>query len=54
MEMYAFLTELELPDKPSSAEFESAKRVITSEIIMCRSLREVGNSLNTVYAKYLP
>ena len=54
IEMYAFLRRLELPDKPSSAEFEAAKRVITSDIIMCRSLREVGNSLNTVYAKYPP
>jgi hypothetical protein len=48
IEMYAFLTRLELPDKPSSTEFEAAKRVITSDIIMCRSLREVGNSLNEV------
>ena len=53
IEMYAFLTRLELPDKPSSAEFEAAKRVITSDIIISRSLREARNSLNTVYAKYL-
>jgi len=54
LEMYAFLTRLQSADKPSTAEFEAAKRGITSAIIMCRSLREVGNQLNAGYARYLP
>jgi len=52
--MYAFLTRLKLPDHPSSSEFEAAKRDITSQIIMCRTLREIGNGLSGLYAKNLP
>jgi hypothetical protein len=53
-EMYAFLTRLELADKPTSAEFADAKRVITSDIIVARMLGELGNSLNKSYAGFLP
>ena len=52
VEMYGFLTRLEQPDKPSEAEFEAAKRTISSEIIMSRALREIATGLNTVYNKY--
>ena len=50
-EMYAFLTRLNLPDRPSAAEFEQGKHAITSQIVMGQFLREISNGLNTNYDK---
>jgi hypothetical protein len=54
LDMYAFLTRLELPDHPSNSAFEAAKRDLTSQITMCRTRCEIGNGLNGLYAKSLP
>jgi hypothetical protein len=51
-DMYAFLTRMDLPDKPSSAEFESGKRVITSGIMTGQFLREIGQALSDGYGKF--
>jgi hypothetical protein len=44
-EMFAFLERLNLPDKPSSAEFEAAKRVIANQIVTGRGLLEIIQAL---------
>jgi hypothetical protein len=51
-DMYAFLTRLDLPDKPSTTEFENGKRVITSEMITGQFLREIGQALSVGYGKF--
>jgi hypothetical protein len=51
-DMYAFLTLMDLPDKPSAAEFESGKGVITSGIMTGQFLREIGQALSGGYGKF--
>ena len=53
-EMYAFLSRMEIPEKPPNAEFESGKHAITSEIVMVQFLREMGGKLSTNYADLSP
>lgn len=50
-DMYAVLTRLDLPNKPSAAEFEEGKRVLSQELITSKFLLEIGQALNAGYAK---
>jgi hypothetical protein len=50
-DMYSFLTRVNLPDKPSATEFEDGKRAISSEMVTGQFLREIGEALNSGYAK---
>jgi hypothetical protein len=50
-DMYAFLTRMDLPYKPSAAEFEDGKRAIASEMVTGGFLREIGEALNKGYEK---
>lgn len=51
-DMYAFLTRVNLPDKPSPTEFEDGKRAISTEIVTGQFLKEIGEALNGDYAKF--
>jgi hypothetical protein len=51
-DMYAFLAEMDLPDKPSQSEFESGKRAIASEIVTSGFLREIGATLSGSYKQF--
>lgn len=50
-DMYAFLTRFDFQDKPADAEFENAKRAITSEIIIGKFMAEIGRDLDGAYVK---
>ena len=42
---------MDLPYKPSAAEFEDGKRAIASEMVTGGFLREIGEALNKGYEK---
>jgi hypothetical protein len=48
-QMFGFLTRMNLPDKPSAAEFEAPKAVIGEQIVMNQVLLEIGHTLNAAY-----
>jgi len=50
-DLYAFLTRMQLPGKPSDAEFEDGKRAIAAEMVTGGFLREIGEALKGSYAK---
>lgn len=51
-DMYVFLAEMNLPDKPSQAEFEVGKRAIASEMVTAEFLREISASLSENYKQF--
>lgn len=50
-DMYAFLTRMQLPGKPSAAEFDDGKRAIASEMVTGAFLHEIAEALKSGYDK---
>jgi hypothetical protein len=54
LEMFGALERLNLPDRPSGAEFESMRRAVTQQLVIGQGLREIGGMLGKEYASMEP
>lgn len=51
VDKFGFLARLNLPEKPSTGDFESGKRAIADQIVTGHGLLEVANALRPKYEK---
>ncbi len=51
-DMFAFLAEMNSPDKPSAAAFDAGKHAIASEMVTAGFLMEIGATLSDIYKKF--